>query len=292
MAVEAGSLRSHVATISAMSRARAEPGMLKWGLMAVAAGLSFIPVVGVPISYLPSRMMNALDAKAEQTSLANHYRVQIAQRMGIAPEEVTRQHLLELAAKDEAFAKLIAGSVADKAKANRSAAIGTAVGTGASIFVPGAGMLGVIGANIAADMGASLIFDKDEATVSAAADYFDEVRAAGQQVQPQDIMLLRVAQNEELSAEIEKNFGGKFHKLSAMKRLEVAQSMPVLFQACVRDAMRLNEGSVTSQQLAVEKPPAMNWQAAVGKRAKPATSFRAQVESRRAAQAIPNTARV
>lgn len=276
MSVRSGSLVSHPVAV----RFNAGTGMVGWGLLATSVALAFVPFVGWALSYVPSRLKNSLEAKADQDSLANHYRVQIAERLGISPEAVTRDDLLKLAAKDEAFGKLIQGSLNNQEDANRSVNISAAVGA----LLPGAGAIGSIAAGLAADVGLGKIFSKDDVSVSDAADYLDQVRAAGGMVQPEDVMLLRVAQNPELQEKIQQYYGAKFHKLSASKRVDVAKEMKFLYGACFNDKERLNAGLVTSQALAVEPPPAMNWQEVVGKKSKPTISHRAQVEAQRAQQ--------
>ncbi len=266
MAINQASLTSNPTAVPVAPRMQKGNGALYWLSLAVGMGVAaltipipFVGSAGSLLSYLPFRFSNSIEAKNQQESIANHFRVQIAERMGIAPEAVTRQHLLELAAKDEAFGKLIETSLHQQNSNNRNALIGSVVGT----VIPGATIVQSLGTNLVANTAASVIFDKNEISIIDTTDHFDQVRASGGMVQPEDVMLLRVAQNDELQAQIMQDFGAKFHKLSPMKRVEAMQALPKLYQACMRDAARLNSGRVTSQALAVEPPPAMNHRQAV-----------------------------
>ncbi len=238
--------------VTSAQRIRGGAGAARWAWLAAGVALGFaIPVFGSLIGYIPSRIVNKMDAQAEHDSLAKRYSVQIAQRLGKNPMDVTRDDLYEVAAKDINFSKLLQSSQEQKASSDRSALVGAGVGS----VLHGAGAVKAIASNIAADMGVAAIFGKEELYLSDAADHLDAKRAAGQPVVAEDMFMLRIAQNDRLAAEIQEKMGRKFHKLEAKDRMAVMENMPELYNAAMADADDFNSGRKNSQQLATEAAP-------------------------------------
>lgn len=253
MSVNAHSLVSNVATVSSgppdLVRAPAEVGKKYWVLRGVAAVLGFVPLLGA-LSYMPASWANHIEAKAEHESIAEHYRDQLAAHFGIAPDAVQVEHLYQAAVHDLEFSKLLESSARQEKTANKHAA----ASAGVSFF---AGGLGVVGDLVATQVlaSASTIFDKDDLTVLDTVDHIDEKRAAGEVINADDIMLLRVSQNPALQHEIRQRHGKSYQKLSGDKRLAVIEEMPDLFHTTMRDASAVNQGLVSVKELSLESAP-------------------------------------
>lgn len=284
MAVNQQSLSSRVAATS-VQRPKPGAGPIKWAWMAGGIALAFaLPVIGSIIGYVPNRIANKMDANAEHDSLATHFSGQIGKRLGKDPAKVTRADLYEVAAKDAGFAKLLQSSQQQKESADRSAL----VGAGAGAILHGSGAVKAIVGSIAADIGASAIFGKDDLFVSDVGDHIDAKRAAGEPVTAEDVFMMRLAQNDTLVQAVFEKTGKKFHKLDDAKRAEIMQAMPALYEASQNDATLLNSGQLSSQELAVQTPQQQGgWTQRVGGKQSKASSFRDQVEARRSQPSAP-----
>lgn len=282
MVIDQNSLSAHTAAVS-VQRPKAGAGPIKWVLLAATVGLSFaLPVIGSIIGYIPGRLVNKMEQNAEHESIAKHYSEEIGVRLGKAPEAVTRDDLYQVAARDAGFSQLLQGVQEQKDSADRSSLIGA--GAGAALHG-----VGFVVGSLAADVGASVLFKKDEVFVLDATDAIEAKIAAGQPVSMEDVFTLRVAQNDVLASRILEETGKKFHKLDpsnkddAGKLAKLYQSMPGLVEAAKRDAELLNTGKVKAQSLAVQTAPAQQeWAQRVGKKVPAAGGFRQQVEARRA----------
>lgn len=256
-----------------------------WALAAGSFVLGMFPGIGLA-SYIPSKMANNMKAEAEHDSIADHYRLQIAERLGVAPTAVTREHLYEAAAHDAGFSKLLESSMKQKASDDRKAGItaglsGVAGAVGMSIG------LGYMATEMALHAGASSIFEKDTMTVLDVTDHIEAKMAQNMLVNPDDLMLLRVAQNEGLAVELEAKYGKPYHKLAPQQRMQVIESMPSLFETTMRDATALNNRMVKPQDLALQQAPEpAKWSANRAKQQRQA-GFRARIaaEQARAAHA-------
>lgn len=282
MVIDQNSLSAHTAAVS-VQRPKPGAGPIKWVLLAATVGLSFaLPVLGSIIGYIPSRLTNKLEDNAEHDSIAQHYSEEIGARLGKDPKQVTRDDLHEVAARDAGFSQLLQGVQEQKDSADRSSLIGA----GAGAVMHGVGF--IVG-SVAADVGASMLFKKDEVFVLDATDAIEAKIAAGQPVSMEDVFMLRVAQNDLLAERILQETGKKYHKLDpsnkddAQKLTKLYQSMPGLVEAAKRDAELLNTGKVKAQSLAVQTAPAQQeWAQRVGKKPAASGGFRQQVEARRA----------
>lgn len=280
MVIDQNSLSAHSAGVS-VQRPKVGAGPVKWVLLAATVGLSFaLPVIGSLIGYIPSRISNSLESNAEHDSIAKHFSEEIGMRIGKPPEAVTRDDLYEVAARDAGFNQLLQGVHEQKASADR----GSLVGAGAGAVLHGVGM--VVG-SLAADVGVSALFKKDELYVLDVSDHIEEKLAAGEPVTAEDVFMLRVAQNDELALRIEQENGKKFQKLDENKRAQIMQAMPGLFDAAQNDAAALNARTIKTQQLAVQTAPdQQKWAHRVGRQPR-AANFRAQVEASRAQAVAP-----
>jgi hypothetical protein len=290
-AINQSSIRAHTAGVS-VQRPEAVRSKMYWVAMAGSLGLAFLGTVFGALSYFPAKFANRINANAEHESLAQHFKIQIADRLGVAPSEVTRDHLYDLATKDAAFAKLLEASAAEEKKDNRGSMIGAGVATALPV-VGAVGSLAHIGTSLALTMGAS-IFDKDILKVTDVTDHIEAKLAANELATADDLMLLRVAQNDELSKGITEQYGKQFHKLNSKKRMEVIAQMPSLFDSTARDSTALNNQLVTTQDLAIEQAPkATNWSSRMSRKpsqgAGAQAGFRTQINQERALAAQNKT---
>ena len=251
---------SHVAAVSMPSslRERMEHAKSNWktkALMACSLVVGLIPFVGVATSYAIDMRSNRIQERDQKAVLADYYRDQIAAQLGVDPKHVNIRDL-ELAARvNPAIAQAIQKVNDEKKSANRGAAMATA-GAAAVTWIPGVNGIANGLAKGAVHMGgaitggmASSLFDKDVLHVHDMVEYLDEKHAQGQAIMAKDLVMLRIAQNEQWQKAFKKQYKKPFHKMSDVEQEQVVSSMPDMLLGAEKQAEALNRGLISPQSL-------------------------------------------
>ena len=292
--------RSHTAAVSVNGnlRGQMEKARGSWvgkALLVSSLVIPFlffaVPWVGNAISYAFDMRRNRVIEKKQKEVLTDYYRDQVATQLGIDPKTVSVGDL-ELAAKVN---PMIAGAInkvnAEKKSANRGAAMATA-GAAAVGWIPGVNAITNVVAHGAVHMGGAVaggvvssLFDKDVLHVQDMVEHLDAQRAEGKQITPEDIVLLRISQDEKWQAAFKKQYSKPFHKLSDVEKQQVLASMPDMLLGAEKQAEALNRGLISPQNLVMSGTESTSsFTDQVGR--KPAAqSFAAGIANERAAAA-------
>lgn len=259
-----------------------------------AAGLlGFVGLgaVGAGISFAADRTRNASIAEGKKQVLADELRVPIAAQLGISSKSVTTRDL-ELAAQVNPTVRNAIAKVKKEKDDNNRAALAAAGAGVAAGWIPGVGALtstlaqGAVhmGGAVAGDLGSRALFNKDIVHTLDIYGVIQEKHAKGEAVSTADMFMLRMAQNEQLQADIKKRTGGHaFHKMNPEQQEVVMQAMPDQLAAAEKDAKLLNEGRAQPSMLLMHSPGASSgWAQRVGGNRAPAGSFTQQVSTERA----------
>jgi len=293
MAVVAQPIMSSLRSAAAPLRVRLEKAETTWGVRAwqvAAFAATLIPVIGLGITYAIDRHKNAVVADNQKDVLAQHYRTQIAAVVGVPSGKVTKKDL-QLAAGNPAIAQAVKKIDDEKKSADRSAAfaLGGAAALSSFVPLPGAGTvahtvskLAVDGAGAIAGGAVSSMFDKDILHVHDMVVHLNDKQAAGQQITAEDIVMLRIAQDEKMQAELKTQNGKAFHKMTPEQQRAVMISMPGMENAS-NVAQRINARFMTVEDAMMAKPAQSSWAVRVGGSRGPRGSFTSQVTASRAA---------
>jgi hypothetical protein len=261
-------------------------------LQVAAYVAAVIPVVGIGASWLLERKKNSVVSEKKKTVLADYYRDQVAAQLGMDPSKVKADDLQRAAEVNPIFAKAIDKVEAEKNDANRATNF-MAVGAKAAStlvggdLIPGTGVVALAAAHIAgtaAGVVASSMFDKDVLHTQDVMEHINTKRTSGQRVTAADIMMLRISADENLQAQMKKQNGTAFHKMTEAQQQAVAISMPALGDAAVL-AERINTGLMSEQDVLMVNAASGKWATRVGGQRAPRGTFVNHVETQRAAAA-------
>lgn len=225
----------------------------KWGLMAVALAVGFVPIVGPGVMHLVERFRHSEQAKDSKKDLAHWYRKQIAVQLGV-PENKVSESDLELAARtNPTFKSMLDRVDKDEKLSNRASLIGAVVATPFSIA--GAGTIAAkateIGVGMAAGTAATML-GKDYLLVDDVANHINQKRLAGHSINAEDVFYLRLAHDKPLQDVLRKQNGAAFHKMTTEQQEAVIRSMPdAYYDYAAGLAQRVNSGRMTEQELVV-----------------------------------------
>lgn len=291
-------------------------GFMNTALLVAAMSVGLLSFVGLghvssAVSLGLDRIRNNRIATRQKQVLAEEFRVPVASILGIDPDSVTVNDLQLAAQVNPQVAGAISKVEHERSSNNRASMI--AAGAGAAVgFIPGAAMIAQaggqlaqgamhVGATIAADVGARTVFDKDVLEVLDVMEIIDAKMKQGQLVTWNDMMMLRIAQDETLQKQIKKHTGGEaFHKMNPAQQQVVMQALPEMHEAAAYDANLLNGRRVELSSLVLSSPGAQHqrgggWAARVGgprvaqdsfSQPRRSGSFVQQVEARRAAAPV------
>ncbi len=295
-------IRARVASAAVPLRKQLEKAETTWGVRAwqvAAFAATLIPVIGLGATYMIDRHKNTVVADNKKEVLAKHYRHQVAAVVGVPSGKVTAKDL-QLAAGNPAIAQAVKAVDEEKNNANRSAAfaLGGAAALSSFVPLPGAGTVAHTVSKLAVDAtgaiaggAVSSMFDKDILHAHDMVVHLNDKQAAGQAISAEDIVMLRIAKNERLQAELKKQNGKAFHKMTPEQQRAVMVSMsdqpglPSLGEASGL-ADKINAGHMTIEDaMMIEAPAAGSWAARVGGSRAPRGSFVSQVNASRAGAA-------
>ncbi|MBN8542801.1 MAG: hypothetical protein J0M34_00875 [Alphaproteobacteria bacterium] len=234
-----------------------------WSPKAIALSVAGFAVALIPaglfLSWGVDLYRNAEVAKDQKKVLAKYYRSQIAAELGIDPNSVGHRELDMAAKTNPAFAKLVRKVDLEKERADRASHMSNGAAKVATFggIIPGSGLAakGVTEAVSGVAGGfASMLFNKDTLTVQDVVSVIDEKTAQGAPIEAVDVMLLRIAQDEGLQEEIQKQFKKPLHKMNEVEQRSVLAAMPDLYQLADRDAQAVNTGRLKHQDLIMVSP--------------------------------------
>ena len=280
-----------VATLGAkMSKARSL-GWVGAAVMAASLAAAFIPWGGFLVTGGLDAWRNSKVANRQKEVLAKHYKNQVATTLGMDPNHVSVTDL-NLAAQVN---PMVAGAIAkvndEHKNANRATALTTAaIGTTGAM---GLGFVPKIAADIGGVVAASVVssaFNKDVLTVQDLMEHVDAKLHANEPVVANDVLMLRIAQSEQLQQQMKNAYGVAFHKMNAAQQQAVIAGLPSgLYAEATEAASRVNNGKMQAQDLLMplQMPPA-SWAERVGGQRSATTSFVDAHQARvAAAQAQP-----
>lgn len=266
-----------------------------WKTTALFVGsiaVSFLGGLGLGASHLMDRARNGEVAKQQKTVLVDMYRGVIAQRLGMDPARVNVRDLEAAAQIDPVLKNAMQRIERDKNSENRVSALASGGGLALGGILPGVsgvtkGVVSVVGSLGGAAV--SGLFNKDVLNTDDVMMHINGKRSAGQGITTQDVMMLRIAQDETLQASIKQRSGHAFHKMNPQQQQMLMQNMPELANSAQVDAQRFNGGQIdeagllsgTAGQMAVRG----GWAQQVGGSRKVEGSFVAGLSAERAAAA-------
>lgn len=266
--------------------------------MAAGLLLAIFPPVSAAVMHVFDRWKNGAERNDELKVRANFYRNQIAAQLGISPDRVGAHEFKMAAQLNPQLRAVYQDVVRKESRENRGSlmmntgvAFVPVLGHGASLAahaVNGARMLG----QGLAGTGVSMLFNKEIVSSQEVAEAIttDMVKAQQQGVDirqvvtPQAIFMLRVSQDEALSANIKKTYGKSFHKLTAQEQGVVMSQVPALATAVQSEAHAVASGIMPIQEL-IARAPNLDSSAARYAAQPRATSFADAEMQRRAAAA-------
>jgi hypothetical protein len=262
-------------------------------LQVAAFAATLIPIIGLGATYVIDRQKNAVVADNKKEVLAQHYRHQIAAVVGVRPDKVTKTDL-KLAKGNELLAQATKKVDEEKDSANRSAAfaLGGAAALSSFIPLPGAGTVAHTVSKLAVDATGAIaggmvssLFDKDILQTHDVIVHLNEKQARGEQITAEDIVTLRIAQNEALQQQLKKVNGKAFHKMTPEQQRPIILTMRDMGDAQAI-ALRVNSTSLMIEDVLMMKPQEQSWTTRVGGPRAAQGSF---VEQQRARAAASNT---
>lgn len=247
--VDGASIRSRIAGFSEPVMHRLEKIGNKnfWPRMALGLAISFIPTIGTAAGFMLHRHFNHTTAEEKKAVLAEHYKSLVAATEGIDENKVTVDDLTRAAMKNEALKGAVESVEQEKLSANRAAALGAvgAYATGAALMpviggVVSNGISGIAGQTIG-NMAAktvsetpgiigggilSSLFDKDTLTAHDVMMHLDAKAHRGEAITANDVLVLRIAQDETWQKAFAKQQGTAFHKMTEVQQQSVLNSLP------------------------------------------------------------------
>lgn len=288
-------MRARVAAAAVPLRTQLEKAETTWGVRAwqvAAFAATLIPVIGLGATYFIDRYKNSVVADNKEKVLAKHYRSQIAAVVGIRPDQVTAKDL-KLAKGNAAIAQAANKVKEEQDSNNRSAAfaLGGAAALSSFVPLPGAGTIAHTVSKLAVDAtgaiaggAVSSMFDKDILHAHDMVVHLNDKQAAGQAITAEDIVMLRIAQDEHLQTALKKQNGKAFHKMTPEQQRQVMIDMPDMANAGAM-AQRINAGAMTIEDAMMRTSVQGSWASRVGGARAPRASFTSQVTASRAAAA-------
>lgn len=274
--IKSSSIRSEVAAVSVPLRERLKGAQGGWWVTAITVGAlaaGFIPFgIGAAVGLAADRYRNHLVADRQEAVLADHYRDSVAATLGIDPQSVSAGQLRQAARVNPMLASAISKVEMEKDSANRAAllasgasgALGVATGIG---FIPVLSFIPHLAAHAAATMagvGVSSLFDKDILTAHDMMEHLDEKQTRGETITPNDVMLLRIAQDEAWQKAFAKQYGVAFHKMTEAQQQSVMNSLPnAMYAEAKESAEKVANGRIKVADLlmpgvvANDNPPPM-----------------------------------
>ena len=249
--------------VGAIAKPMARPGNFKTtALMVGSIAVSFLGGLGLGASHFMDRARNGEVAKQQKKILVERYRGLIAERLGMDPARVGVRDLDMAAQNDPVLRNAVERIEHDRKSENRISVMATGGGMAVGGLLPGVSGIAKGGVSIAGSVVGSVasgFFNKNVLHTDDVMRHIAEQRQAGQAISTQDVMLLRIAQDETLQARIKERSGHAFHKMNDEQQAQLMQSMPELANAAAVDAQRLNSGQIneagllssTSGQMAV-----------------------------------------
>lgn len=295
-------MRARVAAAAVPLRTQLEKAETTWGVRAwqvAAFAATLIPLVGLGATYLIDRHKNAVVADNKKEVLAKHYKSQIAAVVGVPSDKVTKKDL-QLAAGNPAIAQAVKKVNEEQASANRGAAfaLGGAAALSSFIPLPGAGTVAHTVSKLAVDAtgaiaggAVSSMFDKDILEAHDVIVHLNDKQVAGQAITAEDIMMLRIAQNEQLQAALKKQNGKAFHKMIPEQQRAVIVSLPNMpgvpsIEEAGQLAGKINANVITIEEAMMMTPAKTNsWADRVGGSRGSRGSFVGKLNAERAAAA-------
>lgn len=259
---------SQVAGVSVKSlRERLKEARGGWwstALKVAAMAAAFIPA-GFLISMGVDRIRNGVIADRQNEVLADHYKSQVANTLGIDPEKVNI-HDLRLAARVNPMVRSAIDKVMrEKDSANRSALLGNgAVGAltlgGVLPGINGLARMAIVDAPaLVAGNVVSSLFDKDVLMVHDVMEHLDAKQHAGEAVTAQDVLLLRIAQSEDWQKAFAKQYGMAFHKMNEAQQRSVINVLPSgTYAEAQESATKLANGQIKVADLLTPSQVASN----------------------------------
>lgn len=275
-----------------------KPVALFWGVAGFVGGMltMALPPVSAAIGYVTDRFKNGADRDSELKDRAKFYRVQIANQLGIRPEQVGVSEF-RMAAESNPMLNSAYNEVIRKEKReNRTSGLVN----GAVALVPGGAVVGKAAAavqglkmvrNTVAGMGVSMLFNREivsaQDVIEAVGNDMLKAQSEGRDmrtvVTPREIFMLRVAQDEALNAEIKKTYGKSFHKLDPNVQQAVMGNYQQLTNAVTSEAHAVATGMMPLQELMARAPNMASSASNLGG-AQRGGSFASRIQAERAMQ--------
>lgn len=270
-----------------MKTLRSAPTTLSWKMNAAKGGfavaalgvaafaLSWLGAPGTVGSYAVERTRNGLIASRQKEVLAKH--------LGLSSAE----ELDAKARSDPRYKAVVDPINNEKANANRSTTFANGGALALGAWMPGLSGVSHLVAHGGVALGGAVtssLFDRHSFAPHEVMQDINAKRASGKAVAAQDILLLKIAQNQNWQAQFKKQHGYTFDKAKPELRRQVVNAMPELGWA-QGVANQFNSGTLEEPDLLMLQlpAPAQNWAQAVGGSRKVAGSFVQHVQAGRAA---------
>jgi hypothetical protein len=286
------SIRANTRVVRVSLGESLEKAKTTWGVRALqvaAFAATLIPVIGLGATYMIDRQKNAVVADNQKEVLAKHYRHQIAAVVGVRPDRVTKTDL-ELAKGNAVLSQATQKVDAERNSANRSAAFALGGAGALSWFVPlplvgtvahTVSKLAVDATGAVAGGMVSSLFDKDILHAHDMVVHLNDKQARGEQIAAEDIVMLRISQNEPLQQQLKKANGRAFHKMTPAEQRAIVVGMPEMLDAQTI-AQQVNTTPMTIEDVLMAKKP-QRWADRVGGSRAAQGSFMEQQRARAAA---------
>lgn len=287
-------------------------------LFAASFAVSWVPVFGGMLAHPIDRMKNRADANYELGVRAKYYAEQIGTTLGMSPDRVGRADLLKAASINPELRRVVTEVENKRGNENKSSLFVNAGVTAASMVgmggaakiagevvtatktahagvqiakvtagaLAGGAVAGVLSKN---EIKAQELIEATEQDMLSARAHGQDARAA---INPQITFMIRAAQDEVLSKEINKmskqRFGKMLHQLDPQQISLVMNHYPDLSNATLREAHAIANGDMSIRDLAGAAPNMGGGFAGPMARADNARgSFVGREEARRSAAAGP-----
>lgn len=274
----------------AVSALESTPNRLKfrlWPATLFVAGMAtaWLPFgIGAAMSHGLDRMRSGSNANYELKVRAKYYAEQVGTTLGISPDRVGASDLLKAASINPALRRVVDEVEKERSAENRSSAlINTGVGVASFVGLGGGAKIAAevvngvkvakTGVTMTQQMAGQLaggavagVLSKDEIKSQELieATEKDIIRAKAQglsaqaAINPQMTFMVRMAQDEALSGQINKlskeRFGHKFHKLDSQQMGLIMNHYPDLANATLREAHAIANGDMNIRDLAGAAP--------------------------------------
>lgn len=247
----------------------------------IVAAFLLLPGLGSLVSHWFDRMRNGADRDDELKARAKFYRNQIASQLGISPDRVGAHEFRMAARINPQLGAAYRDVIRTEARENRDSAL-INTGVAAASFIPGMGGVGKIASEVANGTKAAgtgiqalkmtaggitggaigALFHKDHVSAQDAIEAIgNDMQRAQEQgidlrqvVTPRMVFMIRLAQDENMAAAVEKTYGKPFHKLSPQEQDLVMYQSPQLTAAVTSEAHAVATGVLPLQELMATKP--------------------------------------